>query len=198
MKTDILIAGVGGQGQILASRLIATAAIIEGCHVRTGETIGMSQRGGSVVSHVRIGGESMAATVPFGKADLIIGFELCETVRNIKRLSENGRLIVNTQIINPVTVSLGIEKYDAAAMRDALKKATDSIIMLDAYSVAGQAGSVKAANVVLIGAAAGSGYLPLSRDSLVEAIRRVIPQRFHEINCKAFESGYRLAGYIKC
>lgn len=198
MKTDILIAGVGGQGQILASRLIATAAIIEGCHVRTGETIGMSQRGGSVVSHVRIGSESMAATVPFGRADLIIGFELCETVRNIKRLSENGRLIVNTQIINPVTVSLGIEKYDAAAMRDALKKATDSIIMLDAYSVAGQAGSVKAANVVLIGAAAGSGYLPLSRDSLVEAIRRVIPQRFHEINCKAFESGYRLAGHIKC
>jgi Pyruvate ferredoxin/flavodoxin oxidoreductase. len=198
MKTDILIAGVGGQGQILASRLIATAAIIEGCHVRTGETIGMSQRGGSVVSHVRIGSESMAATVPFGRADLIIGFELCETVRNIKRLSENGRLIVNTQIINPVTVSLGIEKYDAAAMRDALKKATDSIIMLDAYSVAGQSGSVKAANVVLIGAAAGSGYLPLSRDSLVEAIRRVIPQRFHEINCKAFESGYRLAGHIKC
>ncbi|HOQ75159.1 MAG TPA: indolepyruvate oxidoreductase subunit beta [Thermoclostridium sp.] len=196
MKTDILIAGVGGQGQILASRLIGVAAILEGYSVRTGETIGMAQRGGSVVSHVRIGGDSRAATVPFGRADLMIGFELCETVRNIKRLSENGRLIVNTQRINPVTVSLGMEKYDAAAMEESLRKVTGRLIMIDGYSLAGEAGSVKAVNTVLLGAAVGSGYLPISRESFMEAIRSIIPQRFHNLNSAAFDSGYSLAGRI--
>lgn len=192
MKTDILIAGVGGQGQVLASRLIGAAAILEGYAVRTGETIGMSQRGGSVVSHVRIGGESQAATVPFGKADLVIGFELCETVRNLKRLSANGRLIVNTQRINPVTVSLGMERYEAEAMEEALKKATGNLIMLDGYSMASQAGSVKAINVVLLGTAVGSGYLPLSRESFIQAIRSMIPQRLHSLNFAAFDTGFEL------
>ena len=196
MKADILIAGVGGQGQILASRLIGAAAILEGYTVRTGETIGMSQRGGSVVSHVRIGGESKSATIPFGQADLMIGFELCETVRNIKRLSENGRLIVNTQRINPVTVSLGMDEYDTNAMEDALRNATSNLIMLDGYTLARQAGSVKAVNVVLLGAAVGSGYLPLSRDSFLEAIEEIIPQRFHNLNYAAFNSGHDLAGRI--
>lgn len=193
MKADILIAGVGGQGQVLASRLIGAAAILEGYAVRTGETIGMSQRGGSVVSHVRIGGESKSATIPFGQADLMIGFELCESVRNIKRLSENGWLIVNNQRINPVTVSLGMDEYDPFAMEEALRNATSNLIMLDGYTLARQAGSVKAVNVVLLGAAVGSGYLPLSRDSFLEAIEEIIPQRFHNLNYAAFNSGHDLA-----
>lgn len=194
MKTDILIAGVGGQGQILASRLIGAAAILEGYPVRTGETIGMSQRGGSVVSHVRIGGDSKAATIPFGQADLMIGLELCETVRNLKRLSESGRLIVNSQRINPVTVSLGSDKYDAPAMEDALKRATRGLIMLDGYALAHEAGSVKAVNVVLLGAAVGSGFLPLSRESFRQAIKDIMPQRLHSLNFAAFDKGYDLAG----
>ena len=161
--------------------------------MRTGETIGMSQRGGSVVSHVRIGGASKSATIPFGQADLMIGFELCESVRNIKRLSENGRLIVNTQRINPVTVSLGMDEYDTNAMEEALRNATSNLIMLDGYTLARQAGSVKAVNVVLLGAAVGSGYLPLSRDSFLEAIEEIIPQRFHNLNYAAFNSGHDLA-----
>lgn len=193
MKADILIAGVGGQGQVLASRLIGAAAILEGYAVRTGETIGMSQRGGSVVSHVRIGGASKSATIPFGQADLMIGFELCESVRNIKRLSENGWLIVNNQRINPVTVSLGMDEYDPFAMEEALRNATSNLIMLDGYTLARQAGSVKAVNVVLLGAAVGSGYLPLSRDSFLEAIEEIIPQRFHNLNYAAFNSGHDLA-----
>jgi len=193
MKTDILIAGVGGQGQVLASRLIGAAAIIEGYKVRTGETIGMSQRGGSVVSHVRIGGESMASTIPFGQADLIIGLELCETVRNIRRLSRNGKIIANLQKINPVPVSLGMEEYDAEAMEEALKKATDNLIILDGYSLAREAGSAKAANVVMLGAAVGSGFLSLSRESFVEAIKQVLPQRYHDINIAAFDRGCRFA-----
>jgi len=192
----ILIAGVGGQGQVLASRLMGTAAILEGYAVRTGETIGMAQRGGSVVSHVRIGGESRTATVPFGKADLMIGFELCETVRNIKRLSGSGRLVVNTQRINPVTVSLGAEVYDAAAMEDALRKAAGSLVMIDGYSLAREAGSVKAVNTVLLGAAAGSGYLPLSRESFVEAIKSIMPKRLHDLNISAFDRGFHQASGI--
>ena len=196
MRTDILIAGVGGQGQILASRLIGTAAILEGYAVRTGETIGMAQRGGSVVSHVRIGGESMSATIPFGSADLLIGFELCETVRNIKRLSKNGRLIVNIQRINPVTVSLGMDEYDGTAMEEALRDVTSSLIMIDGYALAIEAGSIKAVNTVLLGASVGSGYLPISRESFMEAIRSIIPQRFHSINFTAFDSGYHMARHI--
>ncbi|HOP72392.1 indolepyruvate oxidoreductase subunit beta [Thermoclostridium caenicola] len=192
MKTDVLIAGVGGQGQVLASRLIGAAAILEGYAVRTGETIGMSQRGGSVVSHVRIGGESLAATVPFGQADLLIGFELCEAVRNLKRLSKKGRLIVNTQRINPVTVSLGMEQYDAGAMEETLKRAAQDAIFLDGYSLAREAGSVKAVNVVLLGTAVGAGYLPLSRESFLQAIRDILPQKLHDLNFAAFDKGYEL------
>jgi len=194
MKIDILIAGVGGQGQVLASRLIGAAAILEGYTVRTGETIGMSQRGGSVVSHVRIGGESLAATVPFGQADLLIGFELCEAVRNLRRLSRNGRLIVNTQRINPVTVSLGMERYDAEAMIETVKQAVQSPILLDGYSLAREAGSVKAVNVVLLGTAVGAGFLPLSRESFLQAIRDILPQKLHDLNFAAFDKGYELGG----
>ncbi|MCX7773817.1 MAG: indolepyruvate oxidoreductase subunit beta [Clostridia bacterium] len=193
MKCDVLITGVGGQGQILASRLIGAAAIIENQPVRTGETIGMSQRGGCVVSHVRIGGESKSATIPFGYADLIIGFELCETVRSLNRLSPDGGLIVNKQTINPVTVSLGMEAYDTEAMEKALQAKTDKRLIVDGYGLAQQAGSVKAVNVVLLGAAVGSGFLKLSRESFIEAIKSTVSQKFHELNVKAFELGYGFA-----
>lgn len=190
MNYDILITGVGGQGQVLASRLIGAAAILEGHSVRTGETIGMSQRGGSVVSHVRIGGQSKAATVPFGHANLIIGLELCETVRILKRLSPEGSLIVNNQIINPVTVSLGMEAYDVSAMEKALQESSKNLILLDGALLAQESGSVKAVNVVLLGAAVGAGYLPLSKDSFLTAIRETLPVKFHDLNSKAFESGF--------
>ena len=197
MKIDILIAGVGGQGQVLASRLIGAAAIAEGHFVRTGETIGMSQRGGCVMSHVRIGGESMSATVPYGYADLIIGFELCETVRGLKRLSPEGGLIVNTQVIKPVTVSLGREAYDVESMVTAIKNASKKLFMLDGYKLAGNAGSVKAVNAVLLGAAVGSGFLPIGKESFISAIRGMIPQKYLELNLMAFESGYEYAQKVK-
>ena len=138
----------------------------------------------------------MAATIPFGSADLLIGFELCETVRNIKRLSKNGRLIVNIQRINPVTVSLGMDEYDGTAMEEALRDVTSSLIMIDGYALAIEAGSIKAVNTVLLGASVGSGYLPISRESFMEAIRSIIPQRFHSINFTAIDSGYHMARHI--
>jgi len=193
MSLDILITGVGGQGQVLASRLIAAAAINDGKFVRTGATIGMSQRGGCVVSHIRIGDSCKSATIPLGSADLIIGFELCETARILNRLKKDGKILLNNQIINPITVSLGMEAYDAQAMERAIEKAASSLITVDGYALAEEAGSVKAVNVVLLGAAVGSGYLPLSRESFQKALTENIPPRFQELNQKAFEAGYAYA-----
>ncbi len=116
MGYDVLVAGVGGQGTILSSRILGAMAMNRGIFVRTGETIGMSQRGGTVVSHVRIDSREKSAYIPLAGADLLIGSELCESVRNLSYLKKDGRVVANTQQIRPVTVSLGLQAYDAAAM----------------------------------------------------------------------------------
>lgn len=196
MNCNILIAGVGGQGQVLASRLIGAAAIDKGYDVRTSETIGMSQRGGCVTSNVRISGGFLSPAVPLGGADLLIGFELCETVRNVARLNEGGGVVLNSQIIKPVTVSLGIQKYDTEKMIDFLKLKVKKLVVIDALKIAGKAGSTKATNVVMLGAAVGAGFLPLEKDKLLNVICNNVPQKFRELNKKAFESGYSFASKI--
>lgn len=186
--TDILIAGVGGQGQVLASRLLAQAAILAGRMVRTGETIGMSQRGGCVVSNVRIG-ESFGPAVPFGFADVLIGFEVCETARNLRRLRPGGTVILNTQIIHPVTVTLGLAGYDERAMRAAVGSCAGKVVAVDGMRLAAQAGSVKACNVVLLGAALGAGCLPFDAETMERAIAENVPEKFRQINLRAFAAG---------
>ena len=106
MNKDILICGVGGQGTVLASRIIAAAAMEEGSPVQSAETIGMAQRGGSVTSHVRVGGEAYSPMIPFGAADMILAFEPGEAVRNLRYLREGGVAVVNTAVTKPVTESL--------------------------------------------------------------------------------------------
>lgn len=193
MKYDILITGVGGQGQVLASRLLGAAAIACGQSVRTGETIGMAQRGGCVVSNVRIGDEVRSPSVPDGQADLIIGFELCETVRSLKKLRPGGRVLLNSHIISPITVSLGMQQYDAAAMLDYIKSHVDTLLIIDGMQLALQAGSVKACNTVLLGAAAGAGFLPFPAQALADTISANVPAKYRELNSKAFEAGRSFA-----
>ena len=193
MSQDILIAGVGGQGTILASRILACAGILSGNFSRTGETIGMSQRGGCVVSHVRIGSEEKSSYLPMGSGDLLIGFELAETARNLGRLSLKGNCVANLQQIKPVPVSLGLQPYLAEDMKGAIQKQVKDPLFIDGYTLANEAGSVKAVNVVLIGAACGAGYVQLEKESLLEAVRQNVPERFIQLNIQAFELGYEYA-----
>ena len=189
-KFDILISGVGGQGTVLASRLIAAAAIRQGVFARTSETIGMSQRGGCVVSHVRLNSENSSAIIPFGNANMLIAFELSEAARSLPRLRKDGCCIVNTQTIRPVSASLGTSQYDSDQIREFIKNNSFEVHFIDGYRIAEKAGNVKTVNVVLLGAAAAVGRIPFGREVILEAIVENVPQRFRDLNKTAFELGY--------
>lgn len=190
MKCDVLIAGVGGQGQVLASRLLGYAAIDSGLSVRTSETIGMAQRGGCVTSSVRIGGGALSSAVPQGGADLIIGLEICETARNLGFLDENGGVVLNTQVINPVSVSLRQARYDKDKMLEYIKRGAKRFVAVDAQKLAKEAGSVKAVNVVMIAAACGAGLLPFDKERLRTVIVNNVSAKYRAINEKAFALGF--------
>lgn len=189
-KFDILISGVGGQGTVLASRLIAAAAIKQGNYARTSETIGMSQRGGCVVSHVRINSEKSSSIIPFENADMIIAFELAEAARSIPRMAKNGCCIINTQVINPVSSSLGNSNYNIEKIKEYIDKSSGEVYFIDGYNIAAELGTVKAVNVVLLGAATAAGKMPFTREVMLESIVENVPQKYRELNQKAFERGY--------
>jgi indolepyruvate ferredoxin oxidoreductase beta subunit len=181
---NIVIAGVGGQGIVLASKIIAYAAAESFDDVRTGETIGMSQRGGSVVSFVRFG-ECDSPYFAKGQADLLIAFELCEAVRNLSYLKPSGTAIVNDFCINPVTVSLGTAHYDREKMIEFINENSEATF-IEAVKVAEAAGSEKCVNTVMLGAAAACGALPMSNEAIAEAIRKNVKEKFLDMNLRAF------------
>jgi indolepyruvate ferredoxin oxidoreductase beta subunit len=181
---NIVIAGVGGQGIVLASKILAYAAAESYDDVRTGETIGMSQRGGSVVSFVRFG-ECDSPYFAKGQADLLIAFELCEAVRNLSYLKPLGTAIVNNFCINPVTVSLGTAKYDREKMIDFISE-NSKATFIEAEKIAKAAGSEKCVNTVMLGVAAACGALPISKEAFTLAIRKNVKEKFLDMNLKAF------------
>jgi indolepyruvate ferredoxin oxidoreductase beta subunit len=186
---DVLIVGVGGQGIILTSNVLGEACLIEGKPVKGAETHGMAQRGGSVETHIRIGGE-FGPLVPLGGADLLIALELLEALRYRHYLRPEGAMVASSQIIVPTSV------YTQNAAVPTLQTVESSLsdlrpCLIDAPALAIEAGSVLAQNIVLLGAASIS--MPLSEDSLREAVRRCVPKKTIEINEKAFSLG-RLAG----
>lgn len=191
MRYDVLIAGVGGQGTILASRILAAAAVLKNEFARTGETIGMSQRGGCVVSNVRLGEEKVSPYIPDAQADLILGFELAETARNMPRLRPGGAVVVNTQVIKPVSLSLGIGKYNETELADYIKLNSKKAIFVDGYKIAQKAGSAKAVNIALLGAACGAGLLPFSSNELLKTIENNVANRFVQMNRDAFLNGFK-------
>lgn len=184
---NILLCGVGGQGTVLASKLIAFAAMEKGLMVRTSETIGMSQRGGCVVSHVRSGEEIASPMVPKGAADVIIAFEPCEAVRNIAYLKKGGVVIVNKKAVKPVTASLTGSNYDGSEMIEYLKENVPGLTVIDGERICEECGSAKVLNIALLAAAANSGQLGLTVDELRSAIVKRIPERFHALNLKAVD-----------
>ena len=193
MNKDILICGVGGQGTVLASKIIAAAAMEEGSPVHSAETIGMAQRGGSVTSHVRIGGEAYSPLIPFGGADMLLAFEPGEAVRNLRYLKKGGIAVVNISAVKPVTESLKETGYDGSEMTAYLKEKC-SCIFVNAEEVCRPFGSTKFFNIIMLGVAAGSGHLGLEKDTLLKQIEQRVPSRFLDVNLRAFQTGIEIAG----
>lgn len=186
---NILLAGVGGQGTVLASKLIAQTAMNQGLNARTAETIGMAQRGGCVVSHVRIGREIHSPLISQHTSDLIIGFEPAEAVRCLPYLKENGAVIVSTKAVKPVTASLTGSSYSGEEMTAFLQTQISRLYLIDAETICNHLGSTKVLNVVLLGAAAGAGLLGVTLEELEKTIRNKLPERFIELNCRALSEG---------
>ena len=193
MNKDILICGVGGQGTVLASKIISAAAAEEGNPVHSAETIGMAQRGGSVTSHVRIGDEACAPMIPFGGADMLLAFEPGEAVRNLRYLRKGGTAVVNTVPTKPVTESLRETGYDGREMVAYLRQKC-SCIFIDAEEVCRPFGSARFFNIILLGVAAGSGHLGLKTETLLKQIEKYVPSRFLDVNTRAFLAGVEIAG----
>jgi len=182
---NILICGVGGQGTVLASKLISQSALEQGQKVFSAETIGMSQRGGSVVSHVRIGKDVFSPLIPKGQADIIIAFEAAEAVRNISYLKDNGTVIVNTKILQPVTASLSGKIFQINEMIDYLKKVTPNVIAVDTEVACKQLGSSKVVNTLLLGAACNADFF--STEHIKTAMKKIVKSDFYDLNVKALE-----------
>ncbi len=191
MKKDILICGVGGQGTVLASKIIAAAAMEEGNIVHSAETIGMAQRGGSVTSHVRIG-EAYSPLIPKGKCDILIAFEPAEAVRNLPYLKKDGLVIVNADPVKPTTESLQETGYDGTEMLSYLQEKC-RVIVVDSAQLCAEFGSNKYLNVILLGVAAGSGALGITGEEISKEIDARVPSKFVENNRLAFEKGYAYA-----
>lgn len=196
MKCDVLIAGVGGQGTILASKLIARSAIEDGLFVRSSETIGMAQRGGSVVSHVRVDCMDGSSVIPMHTADLLLAFEPAEAARHLNRLKKDGKAVVNTQQVIPVTASLTGKSYDLEEICSYIRENTQAYFV-DAYQIAQACGSIKTVNIVLIGAAIGVEAIPFSIERMETLLKKTLPDKILEMNLRALNAGYRATAHMK-
>ena len=181
--TNIMIVGVGGQGTLLASRILGNAVIRQGHDVKVSEVHGMSQRGGSVVTYVKYGEKVYSPIIDKGEADIILAFELLEAYRALPYLKKGGKMIVNAQRINPMPVITGAMEYPAQ-IAEKLDQLVD-LTSLDALSLAREAGNIKAVNVVLIGVMAKNTEIPY--EEWVETIKATVPAKFLEVNLKAFD-----------
>lgn len=189
MKLDVVISGVGGQGSILASRALANAAMESGLRVLTSEVIGMAQREGPVTSHIRMGNELCGALIPDREADFLVGLELSETVRGLGKLKPGGTVITSESAIIPVSVQLGLSKYDREAYVQYIKERAGRAIFLDLEKLSLRAGNPRAGNVIIMGALSACPELPLEPVRLLHSILELVPSKYKDINERAFEIG---------
>ena len=183
---NVMIVGVGGQGSLLASKLLGRLLLTKGYDIKVSEVHGMSQRGGSVVTYVRFGDKVYSPIIDRGEADFIISFELLEAARYTEYLKAGGRIITNTQEINPMPVITGAASYPES-LDTKMEAAGINIDAFDALSLAEEAGNAKAVNLVLMGRL--SNYFDFTDDEWMNAIEQSVPAKFLELNKKAFLLG---------
>lgn len=183
---NIMIVGVGGQGTLLASKLLGSMLITKGYDVKVSEVHGMSQRGGSVVTYVRYGDKVYSPVIDKGEADFVLSFELLEAARFVEYLKKDGIILTNTQQINPMPVITGAAQYPEK-LDEKISALGVNIDAFDALSLALEAGSAKAVNIVLLGRL--SRYFDFTEDEWLSAIERSVPEKFLEMNKKAFSLG---------
>lgn len=184
---NIMIVGVGGQGTLLASRVLGNVAIKKGYDVKVSEVHGMAQRGGSVVTYVRMGKKVYSPIIEKGEADVLISFEQLEGVRWIDYLKKDGRLIINTQKIDPMPVIIGKAKYPEGIV-EKIKDVYKNTVDIDALKIAKDCGNIKAVNTVLLGLMAK--FIDIEKEAWIEALKEVVPQKAIDVNMKAFEAGF--------
>ena len=185
MKTkNVMIVGVGGQGSLLASKLLGKLLTQQGYDVKVSEVHGMSQRGGSVVTYVRFGDKVYSPVIADGEADFIVSFEKLEAARYLKCLSKDGKIVVNTQTIDPMP---GAAVYPDDVLEDVKAKGV-FVDEIDALALAKQAGNAKSVNIVLMGRLAK--YFDIPYDNWIEAIKSSVKPQFVDVNLKAFALGY--------
>ncbi len=185
---NVMLAGVGGQGILFAARVLGTAALKESYDVKISEVHGMAQRGGSVVTHARLGRKVYAPVVEKGRCDLLIAFEELEALRWADYLKKDGRVIINQQQIAPMPVITGKAEYPRGIPAEIRGRGGD-VLVVDALATAEKCGNPRAVNMVLLGLAAP--YLPLKEETWLEAITEVTPPRFAAVNVQAFREGYQ-------
>lgn len=191
--TRLIIVAVGGQGNLLASRVIGEAALLSGVPVRMSEIHGMAQRGGVVESAIVLG-DARSTIISDGEADLLVGFEPAETLRALGKCNPNTTVITNLSPLSPFTVTTGRATYPRLQeIQELIQAKTARLIAFDATALAREAGNVMAVNMVLLGAMAQTGILPISAESLRQAIRTKTKKAFVETNLKAFDLGFAAA-----
>lgn len=183
---NVLLVGVGGQGILLASEILSEAAMLAGFDVKKSEIHGMSQRGGSVVSHVRYGKQVFSPIVPEGEGDILFGFELMETCRSLPLLKSGGTVVANDLRISPPSVLMGHEIYPEGLV-DRIREQFPDFMLLDGQQMATDAGNVRAANTVLLGAV--SKRLDIAEEFWMKALEKMVPPKALEVNKKAFLMG---------
>lgn len=187
--TRLIIVAVGGQGNLLASKVLGEAALLDGVPVRMSEIHGMAQRGGVVESAI-VFGDAVSTIISDGEADILVGFEPSEALRAIGRCSKNTRVITSTAPLRPFTAAIGQGVYpDVDEMMELIRQRVDRLTAFDAMALAREAGSPMTLNIVLVGALVGSGALGLRKESVEKAIALRTKPAFHDMNLKAFYLG---------
>ncbi|MEM4701478.1 MAG: indolepyruvate oxidoreductase subunit beta [Candidatus Bathyarchaeia archaeon] len=192
---SIVLAGVGGQGILLAAEVLGTAAVKDGLNVRVGEIHGMAQRGGTVLCTVRIGETVLSPLITDGQADILLGFEPLETLRNVRYASEKTIIIMGDEEIPPPGLTLKGGSYPRLEeILEKLRRFSKNIIIVEALRLAKEAGSAVMQNAVLLGALSAAEKLPIKKESLIATLEELVPAKYAKMNVKAFELGY---DYVK-
>lgn len=188
MSYNIYICGVGGQGIIKTSVIIGEAAMNQGLNVVMSEIHGMSQRGGSVSTELKIG-DFNSSIIPEGNADMLLSFEPIETIRGLHKVNRDSKIVYNTHPIVPSSTNVAYPSVDS--ITNSLKENFNHVLPIDATKLAMEAGNILSLNMVLLGAVTADDKFPLSKDTVIDAMKNNLHKKFHDLNLKAIESGYK-------